>query len=187
MRSTWLLPLFALTLESSAFSQISGTVRTERFDADQLAALYRQQIFPVDEARTQVPFSESTPPETLTLICLAGAEVHHAHNLLEGRLTLKREGAALEYRDQFGGLWLADVDPAKGTIALRPKAPRGYRFAVNNDGSALDMRELVDFKVVQRVLAAKPPLRARDFAATHDELPENVARTAEQMTGGTKP
>lgn len=187
MRSTWLLPLFALTLESSAFSQIIGTVRTERFDADQLATLFREQIFPVDEARTRISVSGSAAPETLTLICLAGAEVHHAHDLLEGRLTLKRQGESFEYRDQLGGLWLAEVDPANGTIALRPKAPRGYRFAVNNGESALDMRELVDFKVVQRVLAARPPKRARDFAATHDDLPENIQRTAEQLTGQPKP
>lgn len=186
----WILPALLLaSLESGAYSEITGPIRTDRFNADQLALLYKARIFPVDESATTLPLGQEMEPDSITLICLAGAEVDHAENLLEGRLPLKRDPQAhLEYRDQFGGIWLARVDPSNGTIALRPKQARGYRFAVNGQGTGLDLLEIVEFKVLQRILAARQPKeRAAGFSAARDELSGNVANTARELNNPVKP
>ena len=189
--NTWLLPVLVLaSLERVGYAEPSGPIRTDRFNADQLEALYKEEIFPIDDSETTLALGSTSEPEAITLTCLAGAEIDHANDLLEGTLTLKRDASAtpLQYRDQFGGVWLATVDPSKGTISLRPREPRGYRFAVKSDASGLDMREIVHFKVLQRILAAaaaKP--RPQNFAATHDELPGNALRAAQELQNPQKP
>src|SRR5581483_2694369 len=151
----WTLPVLMLaSLPNELLSEPNGPIQTERFNADQLAALHREKIIPVDDSETTLALGSAGTPSMLTLICFAGTEVNHAYNLLEGRLVLKREEGGVQYRDSLGGLWTAKVDASKGTISLKPKPARGYRFAVNAERDGLEILDIVELKVVQRVLAA---------------------------------
>src|SRR6185436_11177290 len=97
----WTLPVLMLaSLPSELFSNPTGPIQTERFNADQLAALHRERIIPVDETETTLALGGDPAPAALTLVCLAGTEVDHAYNLLEGRLVLKKE-QGLQYRDSL--------------------------------------------------------------------------------------
>jgi len=185
----WTLPVLLLaSLPGELFSEPTGPIQTERFNADQLAALHRERIIPVDESETTLALGGDPAPASLTLICFAGTEVDHAYNLLEGKLVLKRE-QGVQYRDSLGGLWTATVDASKGTISLRPKPARGYRFAVNAERNGLEIRELVELKVVQRVLTAARARKhlVRDLGASHDDLPATAARTADELTATPRP
>ena len=46
------------------------------------------------------------------------------------------------------------VLPLRRTRKFRPKQARGYRFSVNNQGTGLDLSDIVQYKVLQRILAS---------------------------------